>query len=278
MKEEARRYNNDKPKYSLLDKDFLEEFTKVITYGYNKYTIKDDKGNIISTGRDNWRKGLSWSDTIDSMNRHLADFRNRNLFDSESGLHNMAHIACNAMFLYYYSKHRREFDDMPEIPLHTKRIGLDIDEVLADFFGGWKELYPIGYEIHSWNFEMGISSRFEEMKKDGKLDDFYLNLKPLIKPEELPFEPTCYITNRPVDSAISEKWLYSLGFPQVPVITTDDKANACKAMNLDAFVDDNFYNYQKITKAGILCYLWDQPHNRKFNVGYKRIKSLTDVY
>lgn len=40
----------------------------------------------------------------------------------------------------------------------------------------------------------------------------------------------------------------------------------------------NFYNYQKITKAGILCYLWDQPHNRKFNVGYKRIKSLTDVY
>jgi 5'(3')-deoxyribonucleotidase len=278
MKDEARRYNSNKPKYSLLDKEFLEEFTKVMTYGHNKYTVKDDQGNIISTGRDNWRKGLSWSDTIDSLNRHLAEFRDRELFDSESKLHHMAHIACNAMFLHYYSKHRREFDDMPTIPLHEKRIGLDIDEVLADFLGGWRELYPKDYEIHSWNFEMGIKDKFKEMKDNNLLDRFYLSLKPLIKPEELTFEPTCYITNRPVDSSISEQWLYDLGFPQVPVITTNQKAKVCKEMRLDAFVDDNFYNYQAITKEGILCYLYDQPHNRKFHVGYKRIKLLKEIF
>lgn len=278
MKDEARRYNTGKPKYSLLDKEFLEEFTKVMTYGYNKYTTKDDQGNVLSTGRDNWRKGLSWSDTIDSLNRHLAEFRDRELFDSESGLHHMAHIACNAMFLHYYSKHRREFDDMPTIPLHEKRIGLDIDEVLADFLGGWRELYPKDYEIHSWNFEMGIQDKFKEMKSVNKLDDFYSNLKPLIKAEELTFEPICYITSRPVDSSITEKWLYDLGFPQVPVITTSQKAKICKEMRLDAFVDDNFYNYQAITKEGILCYLYDQPHNRKFHVGYKRIKSLKEIF
>ena len=36
MEDKARRYNDNKPKYSLLDDEFLEEFTKVMTYGYNK--------------------------------------------------------------------------------------------------------------------------------------------------------------------------------------------------------------------------------------------------
>ena len=278
MEDKARRYNDNKPKYSLLDDEFLEEFTKVMTYGYNKYTVKDGFGNVISTGRDNWRKGLSWSDTLDSLYRHLKEFKSGKHKDSESGLDHLAHAACNVMFLHYYSKHRREFDDLPTIPTHDKRIGLDIDEVLADFLGGWKEIYPIDYDIHSWNFEIGIENKFKYMKDEGKLDTFYLNLKPLIKPEDLPFEPVCYITNRPVDTIISESWLYELGFPQVPVYNTKDKANLCEDLRLDVFVDDNFYNFQAINKTSTLCYLYDQPHNRKFNVGYKRIKSLNEIF
>lgn len=275
----ARRYNEGKPRYSLLDKDFLEEFTKVMTYGYNKYTTKDEQGNIISTGRDNWRLGLSWSDTIDSMMRHLAEFRDRKLYDDESGLHHMAHIACNAMFLHYYSKHKREFDDMPKNHFHNKRIGLDIDEVLADFLGAFKSKYPaFNRDIHSWHFDREIQYKFEDMKLNGDLNDFYLNLKPLVKAEDLPFEPVCYITNRPVISEISTTWLDYHGFPHVPVITTKDKAKACVEYNLAIFVDDNFFNFKEINNnTNTVCYLYDQLHNRKFDVGYLRIKNLKEI-
>jgi len=264
--------------HSLVDEDFIEELAEVMTYGFKKYTKLDEQGNVIITGKNNWKKGLPWSEVLDSAYRHIHGFRKKIFKDSESELHHLAHAAANIMFLHYYSKHRREFDDIPDQPLYSKRIGLDVDEVLANFIPAWKTETNITIDIHHWSFDHEIELKFQRMKDEGRLEPFYLSLEPLLLPSQLPFEPVCYITNRPVDTKVTKEWLYRLGFPQVDVITTTDKPTACKKMHLDAFVDDNFYNYQNISKSGTLCYLYDQPHNRKFEVGYKRIKSLNEIY
>ena len=42
----ARRYDNGKPKYHLIPPSFLKELAKVYTIGAEKYTIRDNEGNI----------------------------------------------------------------------------------------------------------------------------------------------------------------------------------------------------------------------------------------
>jgi uncharacterized HAD superfamily protein len=63
----------------------------------------------------------------------------------------------------------------------------------------------------------------------------------------------------------------------VKVIQTTDKIEVAKEMKLDIFVDDKFETFVAMNNAGILCYLFDAPHNRKHDVGFKRIKSLKDI-
>lgn len=277
-KHKALRYNTNKPKFSLLDQDFLKETAEVMTYGLEKYTLRDENGDIITTGKDNWREGLSWTETLDSLYRHLHAFQKRDLIDNESLKHHLAHAAANIMFLHYYSYHRREFDDMPYTPFYDKRVGLDIDDVLCDFVGGWTKRYGDVPVNHHWSFDRKMNERFDIMKKEGTLDDFFLSLEAIQTPAELPFEPVCYITSRHmVDIPITEQWLHNHGFPSLPIIVSREKEKECIKQNLDIFVDDNFQNFRAITKAGVLCYLYDQPHNRKYNVGYKRIKSLKEV-
>ena len=97
----ADRFNEGKPKHSLIDAEFEAELAKVLTFGAKKYAP------------NNWRKGLPWMETMDSLKRHINAFMDPSCsdLDEETGLHHMAHVACNAMFLVWYSKHRTEFDD-----------------------------------------------------------------------------------------------------------------------------------------------------------------------
>jgi len=63
----------------------------------------------------------------------------------------------------------------------------------------------------------------------------------------------------------------------VPVIQTSDKIQACKDMNVDIFVDDSYINFVNLNNAGICCYLFDTPHNQRYQVGYKRLYKLKDL-
>ena len=59
----------------------------------------------------NWRKGLSWSDTADCLLRHVHKWLEGEDFDQETGLHHLAHAACNIAFLIEYVKTKPELDD-----------------------------------------------------------------------------------------------------------------------------------------------------------------------
>jgi hypothetical protein len=87
MSKQADRFNEDKPKFSLIDLKSLELMAEVLEYGAIKYS------------RDNWKMGLPLSEILDSMMRHIAAIQDGEMIDSESGLSHIGHIQCNALFL-----------------------------------------------------------------------------------------------------------------------------------------------------------------------------------
>jgi len=266
--EKGIRFDDGKVRHDLLSSNAINELSKVLTFGAQKYAAH------------NWRKGMAWSRVIGSLKRHLNAIERGEDFDHETGVLHAAHVMCNAMFLTDYYKIYPEGDDRPHEYLTYKRIGLDIDEVLCDFTQGWGDLYNSNPRPNSWYFDRQMLEKFKELEEKGELESFYLNLKPKTLAKDLPFEPHCYVTSRPVPTAVTEKWLDMHGFPTRKVITVDintSKVDVLKQENVDIFVDDRYENFVELNKAGICTFLFDAAHNHKYEVGYKRIKSLKEL-
>lgn len=84
-----------KPRFSLLSVWATEGLAKVFTAGAKKYAAH------------NWAKGLSWSETIDSLERHLAAFKKGEELDDGPGGTGLPHIdqvAWNAHVLSHFTK------------------------------------------------------------------------------------------------------------------------------------------------------------------------------
>lgn len=265
-KGDGKRFNEGKLRYDLVHPIALEGLVKVLTQGSIKY---DER---------NWEKGMKWTSVIASLKRHLAAIERGEDYDKESGLLHIDHVQCNAHFISAYYKIFPEGDDRPIKPI--PKIGLDIDEVLADFVGGWMKKYKIKERPTSWHFDPKIPQRFAKMKRDGTLNAFMLSLRPLVDPMDIPFEPHCYITSRSVPSAVTAKWILDNGFPNAPVYTVPmgaSKVDVAKEAGIEVFVDDKYETFVEMNNAGIMCYLFDQPHNRRYSAGHYRIKSLSEV-
>lgn len=275
------RFNSNKLRYDLIHPKANEDFVRVLTYGANKYTTLDKNGEVVNDGSMNWREGLSWMSVIASLKRHIAAIENGEDYDSESGELHIAHAACNVHFLNAFYYIFPQGDDRPKRFLKLPKIGLDIDCVLADFVKAWGELYDdVSFEPTSWYMDRNLKNRLNEMRERGVLDEFYLNIPPLVNPEEIPFEPHCYITSRPISTDITEKWLDLHGFPRRKVYTVEllqSKVDAAKEANIDIFIDDSFDNFIDLNKNGVFTYLYTAPWNVNFDVGHMRIKSLSDL-
>lgn len=91
MKEsKSLRYNEGKPKWSLVDFKSLEPMVRVLEYGCTKYE------------KDNWKKGLDNIEVLESLSRHLFALMSGEELDPESQLPHIGHIMCNAMFFQYH--------------------------------------------------------------------------------------------------------------------------------------------------------------------------------
>ena len=97
--EQALRYNDGKLRWSLIDRESLEEMVKVLEIGSEKY---DDH---------NWKKGLPFTEVSESLLRHMFAFMKGEDNDKESGKLHLAHVMCNAMFLIYMHREKPEFDN-----------------------------------------------------------------------------------------------------------------------------------------------------------------------
>jgi 5'(3')-deoxyribonucleotidase len=285
-KHKGLRFNKGKVRYDLLHPIATEGIARVMTKGSLKYAER------------NWENGMLWSNVLASMKRHTAAFEQGVDYDidpkcegcknstkenwvckNHTGELHVDLIQTNAHFLSAYYKIYPQGDDRPHNYLKTPRIGLDIDEVLCDWVGEWTKKNGLDTPTN-WSFDADMLDRFEDLKNKGELDNFYLSLQPLIKPEDIPFEPYCYITSRPVSSEVTAKWLSLFGFPARPVFTTTKgmgKVEIAKREGIDIFVDDAFHNFVDLNKAGICCFLMDAKHNQRYEVGFKRIKTLKDL-
>lgn len=262
------RFNEGKLRYDLVQPWAHEQMVAVLTMGANKYASR------------NWEQGMVWSNVISSLKRHIAAIEAGEDFDKESGLLHAAHVACNAHFLTAYYKIYPQGDDRPHGYLKPVKIGLDIDEVLCDFRSGWAALHGVDPQPGAWSYHRLMSEEFAKMIADGSLDTFYASLDPLISPSDIPFEPTCYVTSRPISSEVTEAWLDKHKFPASKVITVGvgaSKVAALKEAGVDIFVDDRYENFIELNNAGICCFLMDASHNRRYNVGFKRIHSLKEL-
>lgn len=263
--EQGLRYNKGKLRYDLIHPVAQEGLARVLTKGAEKYAER------------NWEKGMSWTSIIASLKRHLSAIEKGEDYDAETGFLHADHVQCNAHFLSAYYKIAPQYDDRPKP--RFKKIGLDIDEVICDWLGAYMEHTGLRERPTSWSFDRDISKVFDEMGQDG-YENFMMNLKPLVKPEDIPFEPHCYITARRLPNHLSEKWIDINKFPSAPVYTVppnSSKVEAAKQAGIEVFVDDNYKNFCDLNEAGILCYLYDQPHNRRYQVGHKRIYSLKEL-
>jgi|SRR5690606_27084434 len=130
------RYNQGKLEWSLVDFSALEPMVRVLMYGAHKYTIfeKEDgtqvKGSeitpeeakelkIVSSGKNNWKKGLPITEILDSLLRHITSLLNKEDIDSESLLPHTGHILCNALFLSYMSEKRSDLDNREGIKINN---------------------------------------------------------------------------------------------------------------------------------------------------------------
>jgi hypothetical protein len=263
------RFNRGKLRYDLVEPRAHRDMVEVLTDGANKYFDR------------NWENGLTWTSVLASLKRHIAAIELGEDRDPESGKLHIAHAACNVHFLnaFYYTF--PQGDDRPKRFLNLPAIGLDIDGIIADFSGAWNVVYPeIEANPNSYFFDRNIIKRFNDMKEAGTLDDFYLGIKPLIKPEDLPFEPKCYVTARPVDTKITEEWVDKNGFPKKKVLTVPtgtSKVKIIKEAGIEIFIDDFYNNFVELNKAGIFTYLYTRPWNTRYDVGHMRLNSLKDL-
>ena len=83
----------EKLKLTLVDPDFIEEFTKVLMYGANKYD--ENSWKYIFNAKER---------TVNSILRHLLEIRKGNEVDKESGYPHILHAATQCMIYYYHSK------------------------------------------------------------------------------------------------------------------------------------------------------------------------------
>lgn len=91
-KSDAVRYNKDKLRVDLIPTEFIEEVAKVFTFGAKKYSPNNWKGFNESQQKE----------IIGSLLRHILEYQKGNKFDDESGLHHLAHAACNISFILYF--------------------------------------------------------------------------------------------------------------------------------------------------------------------------------
>lgn len=94
----AVRHNEDKLRVDLIPPKFIEEVARVFTFGAKKYSPNNWKGFNEQQKEE----------IIGSLLRHILEFQKGNKLDSESGLHHLAHAACNIAFILYFEEDKND--------------------------------------------------------------------------------------------------------------------------------------------------------------------------
>ena len=248
----------DKIRYDLVPQQGLNEVNKVLTSKLEEHQINE------------WRKGLSWSDAISILKKHLSEFELGNDFD-ERGLLHIASVASQALLLCEMYHCYPQGDDRIIGIYNTPIVALDIDDVCLDFIPAFEKKTGIKLNDY-WNGSYEIGDKLKELSSDK---EFWTTLPTKHLPT---FEPDMYITSRSIPVEWTKENLERNGFPCAPVYCVpwnESKVELMKKHNVSILIDDKPANYLDAIQNGIFCYLMDAPHNRYLkNIGHRRIYDL----
>lgn len=87
-----RKQDTGKLRYDLFPVEALEEITKVLNFGANKYAERS------------WEAGMKWGRLYAAMFRHMTAWWMGEDLDKETGISHLAHAGCCVIFLLTYSK------------------------------------------------------------------------------------------------------------------------------------------------------------------------------
>jgi 5'(3')-deoxyribonucleotidase len=154
-----------------------------------------------------------------------------------------------------------------------KKIGLDVDGVLADIFGYY--CARMGLTMAStcqWTFP-GIQDFVDHKMKAYEWE----NLPMISTPQDIDFDVHCYITALPeVLSEHRNNWLNKNGYPVAPIFYCENKSHIIKRLGLDLFIDDKPSAIERFNQEGINAYQF-VPYYWTGKIHEKNIKHLSEV-
>lgn len=154
--------------------------------------------------------------------------------------------------------------------LSSLRIGLDIDDTLADFINSYRHYF----NTKKYPYRLSEKHITRNVVRVLKFDrNFWINLP--IK-NVIDFIPELYCTARVCNKEWTKQWITQNGFPKRPVYQIFghgvNKAKFIKG-RVDIFVDDSLVNFTLLNQSGVPCLLLDTPYNQSWEYG-GRVYSL----
>jgi hypothetical protein len=156
-------------------------------------------------------------------------------------------------------------------------VGLDIDDVLADFIGAYCTRFGLALPTE-WTFDPNFDEHYAEVCRDSA---FWLNLACKTPARDLDgMNVGCYITSRGCPKDWTELWLCLNEFPQAPIVQVGidgDKVEAARKYGVDIFIDDRPKNCEAMRDAGIIAFMMDATHNEDDEYT-PRIRRVRDIF
>ncbi len=247
----------NKIRYDLIPAQGTIEVSKVLTNKLHKY------------GKNKWTEGISWTEVLSSLKKHLTEFEAGNDY-TEEGLLHIAEVASNALILSEFYSIYPQGDDRIIAPVNKPIVSLDLDDTVFDFLGSYEA--KTGSKVSDyWSGDYNMLDNLENLQKDK---DFWVNMPVKHIPT---FEVDYYVTARSIPEEWSLEAIQKNNLPKAKIYTlpwNESKVKILKDLNIDIHIDDKYETFKECLNSGIFCYLMDAPHNKHYNVGHHRITNL----
>ena len=244
-------------RYDLIPVQGITEVNKVLTKKLETHEVNE------------WKYGISWTEVLSSLKKHLTEFELGNDY-TEEGLLHMAEVAANALILCEYYSIYPQGDDRIIAPVNKPIIGCDLDDVIFDFTGSYEKRFNTKLSDY-WNGDYSMGANLEQLKNEK---DFWVNMPVKNRPS---FEIDYYITARSIPVEWTEEAIQRNNLPKAPVYSLPwnvSKIDTLKKLGVDIMIDDKYATFKECKENGIFCYLMDAASNKHYNVGHHRIHNL----
>ena len=244
-------------RYDLIPVQGITEVSKILTEKLKRHEVNE------------WKYGISWTEVLSSLKKHLTEFELGNDF-TEEGLLHMAEVAANALILCEYYSIYPQGDDRIIAPVNKPIVGCDLDDVIFDFTGSYEKRFNTKLSDY-WNGDYDMGANLEQLKNEK---DFWVNMPVKNRPS---FEVDYYITARSIPVEWTEEAIQQNNLPKAPVHSLPwnvSKIDTLKELGVEIMIDDKYATFKECKENGIFCYLMNTVANKHYNVGHHRIYDL----